>query len=396
MQTENQTSKIKPADRLASVSEYYFSKKLKEVAQMNAEGKDVISLGIGSPDMPPHKSVIERLGKEAQRPDVHAYQPYNGSDLLRGAYADWYEKWYGVKLNPKNEVLPLLGSKEGIMHICMAFLDAGDKVLVPNPGYPTYRAAVTLAGGEVVEYALKAENDFYPDFDEMEKQDLSRVKLMFVNYPNMPTGTHPTEELFKKLVEFAGKHNILLVHDNPYSFVRNNLQLSILSIPGAWDVAIEMNSTSKGHSMAGWRVGAVVGRADILSDILRFKSNMDSGMFYPVQAAAAEALSLGNEWFDELNATYYAREARGYELLDALGCTYKKGQAGLFVWAAMPADFEGDCFAFSDKVLDECDVFVTPGGIFGSEGNKFIRISLCMPEERLAEAAQRVKTRFSK
>ena len=387
---------IAPSHRMDCIKEYYFSKKNREIAELRKAGRDIISLGIGSPDMPPAQSVIERLGEEAKRPDVHAYQPYNGSELLRQAYADWYEKWYNVKLNPKTEVLPLLGSKEGIMHICMAFLDEGDKVLVPNPGYPTYRAAVTLAGGEVLEYRLNAGNGFYPNFEEIEKEDLSRVKLMFVNYPNMPTGTHPTVELFEKLVEFAGKHNILLVHDNPYSFVRNNLQLSILSIPGAADVAIEMNSTSKGHSMAGWRVGVVAGRADILSDILRFKSNMDSGMFYPVQAAAAEALALGNEWFDELNKTYYAREAQGYALLDALGCDYVKGQAGLFVWAAMPKDFEGDCFAFSDKVLNECDVFVTPGGIFGSEGNQYIRISLCMPEERLAEAAERVKSRFSK
>lgn len=282
------------------------------------------------------------------------------------------------------------------MHICMAFLDAGDKVLVPNPGYPTYRAAVTLAGGDVLEYHLNESTDFYPDFEAIEKEDLSRVKLMFVNYPNMPTGTLPTVELFEKLVAFAQKHNILLVHDNPYSFVRNNLQLSLLSIPGAWDVAIEMNSTSKGHSMAGWRVGVVVGRSEWIADILRFKSNMDSGMFFPVQAAAAEALALDNEWFDELNTTYYAREAAGYALLDALGCEYRKNQAGLFVWAKIPASFEGDCFAFSDKVLNECDVFVTPGGIFGSEGEHYIRISLCMPKERLAEAAERVKSRFTK
>ncbi|MBQ4533471.1 MAG: aminotransferase class I/II-fold pyridoxal phosphate-dependent enzyme [Alistipes sp.] len=387
---------IAPSHRMDCIKEYYFSKKNREIAELRKAGRDIISLGIGSPDMPPAQAVIDRLGKEAQRPDVHAYQPYNGSELLRKAYADWYEKWYNVKLDPKSEVLPLLGSKEGIMHICMAFLDEGDKVLVPNPGYPTYRAAVTLAGGEVLEYKLNAANGFYPNFEEIEAEDLSKVKLMFVNYPNMPTGTHPTVELFEKLVAFAAKHNILLVHDNPYSFVRNNLQLSILSIDGARDVAIEMNSTSKGHSMAGWRVGVVAGRADILSDILRFKSNMDSGMFFPVQAAAAEALALGNEWFDELNATYYAREARGYELLDALGCNYVKGQAGLFVWAAMPEDFDGDCFAFSDKVLNECDVFVTPGGIFGSEGNKYIRISLCMPADRLAEAAERVKSRFVK
>lgn len=387
---------IAPSHRMDCIKEYYFSKKNREIAELRKAGRDIISLGIGSPDMPPHKSVIDRLGKEAQRPDVHAYQPYNGSDLLRQAYADWYEKWYGVTLNPKNEVLPLLGSKEGIMHICMAFLNAGDQVLVPNPGYPTYRAAVTLSGGEVVDYKLKAENGFLPDFDELEKMDLSRVKLMFANYPNMPTGTHPTKELFEKLVDFAGRHNILLVHDNPYSFVRNNLRLSILAIPGAKDVALEMNSTSKGHSMAGWRVGVVVGRADLLSDILRFKSNMDSGMFYPVQAAAAEALSLGEDWFEALNKVYYAREAKGYELLDALGCKYQKGQAGLFIWAEIPDWFDGDCFVFSDKILDECDVFATPGGIFGSEGNHFIRISLCMPEERLAEAAQRVKTRLKR
>lgn len=387
---------IRPSHRMDCIKEYYFSKKNREIAELRKQGRDIISLGIGSPDMPPHQRVIDRLASEAQRPDVHAYQPYNGSDLLREAYAAWYEKWYNVKLNPKTEVLPLLGSKEGIMHICMAFLDAGDKVLVPNPGYPTYRAAVTLAGGDVVEYHLNESTDFYPDFEAIEKEDLSRVKLMFVNYPNMPTGTLPTVELFEKLVAFAQKHNILLVHDNPYSFVRNNLQLSLLSIPGAWDVAIEMNSTSKGHSMAGWRVGVVVGRSEWIADILRFKSNMDSGMFFPVQAAAAEALALDNEWFDELNTTYYAREAAGYALLDALGCEYRKNQAGLFVWAKIPASFEGDCFAFSDKVLDECDVFVTPGGIFGSEGEHYIRISLCMPKERLAEAAERVKSRFTK
>ena len=387
---------IRPSHRMDCIKEYYFSKKNREIAELRKQGRDIISLGIGSPDMPPHQRVIDRLASEAQRPDVHAYQPYNGSELLREAYAAWYEKWYNVKLNPKTEVLPLLGSKEGIMHICMAFLDAGDKVLVPNPGYPTYRAAVTLAGGDVLEYHLNESTDFYPDFEAIEKEDLSRVKLMFVNYPNMPTGTLPTVELFEKLVAFAQKHNILLVHDNPYSFVRNNLQLSLLSIPGAWDVAIEMNSTSKGHSMAGWRVGVVVGRSEWIADILRFKSNMDSGMFFPVQAAAAEALALDNEWFDELNATYYAREAAGYALLDALGCEYRKNQAGLFVWAKIPASFEGDCFAFSDKVLDECDVFVTPGGIFGSEGEHYIRISLCMPKERLAEAAERVKSRFTK
>ena len=388
---------IARSHRLDGIGEYYFSRRLREIAEIEAAtGRQIIKLAMGSPDLPPHSSVIERLSKEAQRPDVHKYMSYKGEPILRKAFADWYRKWYRTELDYNSEVLPLIGSKEGIMHICMTFLNPGDKVLVPDPGYPTYSSAVRLSGGEMITYALNKETNFYPDFEAIERAGLEGVKMMLVNYPNMPTGQTPSRELFQRIVDFGARHNILIVHDNPYSFVRNNLQLSILSVPDAWDVAIEMNSTSKGHSMAGWRVGAVVGRADILSDILRFKSNMDSGMFYPVQAAAAEALSLGNEWFDELNATYYAREARGYELLDALGCTYKKGQAGLFVWAAMPADFEGDCFAFSDKVLDECDVFVTPGGIFGSEGNKFIRISLCMPEERLAEAAQRVKTRFSK
>ena len=387
---------IAPSHRMDCIKEYYFSKKNREIAELRKAGRDIISLGIGSPDMPPAQAVIDRLGKEAQRPDVHAYQPYNGSELLRQAYADWYEKWYNVTLDPKSEVLPLLGSKEGIMHICMAFLDEGDKVLVPNPGYPTYRAAVTLSGGEVLEYRLNAANGFYPDFEEIEKEDLSKVKLMFVNYPNMPTGTHPTVELFEKLVAFAGKHNILLVHDNPYSFVRNNQYLSILDIEGAKDVALEMNSLSKGHSMAGWRVGVVVGRADWISDILRFKSNMDSGMFYPLQAASVEALSLGDEWFSELNKTYYEREKYGYELLDALGCNYIKDQAGLFIWAEVPEWFEGDCFEFSDKVLAECDVFVTPGGIFGSEGKRNIRISLCVTAELLAKAANKIKTQLKK
>ena len=396
MQKENQPYKIEPASRLSHVSEYYFSRKLKEVARMNAEGKNVISLGIGSPDMPPSEETINVLCENARKPDAHGYQPTVGIPELRKAMADWYKRWYDVDLDPATEIQPLIGSKEGILHVTLALVNPGDQVLVPNPGYPTYTSLNKILGSEIVNYNLREDNHWQPDFEELEKMDLSRVKIMWTNYPNMPTGTHPTKELFEKLVDFAGRHNILLVHDNPYSFVRNNLRLSILAIPGAKDVALEMNSTSKGHSMAGWRVGVVVGRADLLSDILRFKSNMDSGMFYPVQAAAAEALSLGEDWFEALNKVYYAREAKGYELLDALGCKYQKGQAGLFIWAEIPDWFDGDCFAFSDKILDECDVFATPGGIFGSEGNHFIRISLCMPEERLAEAAQRVKTRLKR
>lgn len=387
---------IAPAGRLDCIKEYYFSKKNREIAQLREQGRDIVALGIGSPDLPPSSKVIERLAKEAVRPDVHVYQPYNGTKQLREAFAQWYERYYGVTLDPASEVLPLIGSKEGIMHICMTYLNKGDKALIPNPGYPTYRAAVTLSGGECVEYKLKAENDYLPDFEQLEKEDLSGVKLMLVNYPNMPTGTRPTKELFERLVDFASRHNILLIHDNPYSFVRNDIRLSILSIPGAKDVAMEMNSLSKGHSMAGWRVGVLAGKKEWISDVLRFKSNMDSGMFYPIQAAAVEALALGEEWFSQLNETYYSREEKGYELLDAMGCTYRKGQAGLFIWASIPEDYEGDCFQFSDEVLSKCDVFVTPGGIFGSEGTRNIRISLCVTKELLQKAIDKVKANLKK
>lgn len=378
------------APRLDTIKEYYFSKKNKEIADLKAQGRDIVALGIGSPDLPPPARVVEALHTAALRPDVHGYQPYHGSDLLRNAYAQWYKKWYGVELNPKNEILPLLGSKEGLVHAAMTFLQDGDQALVPDPGYPTYRAAVTLAGGEPVPYALRKENGYYPDFEALEAMDLSKVKLMFVNYPNMPTGTLPTVELFEKLVAFASKHNILLLHDNPYSFIRCDIRLSIMSVAGAKDVAMELNSLSKGHSMAGWRVGSLVGRADWISDVLRFKSNMDSGMFFPVQAAAAEALSLGHEWFAELNEIYYSREKEGFKLLDALGCSYRKDQAGLFIWADLPESFGGDCFDFSDMVLDKCDVFVTPGGVFGEEGRRCIRISLCVPAELIAKATGKV------
>lgn len=385
---------ITPSERLDCIKEYYFSKKNREIAELREKGRDIVALGIGSPDLPPHISVIERLAKEAHRPDVHAYQPYNGTKVLRQAFADWYKRWYNVTLDPQSEILPLLGSKEGIVHICMTYLNKGDKALIPNPGYPTYRSGVTLAGGTCAEYHLNKSNGFMPDFEAIEKQGLDGVKLMFVNYPNMPTGTHATKELFEKLVAFAAKHNIMLIHDNPYSFVRNDKQLSIFNVEGAQDVALEMNSLSKGHSMAGWRVGMVAGRADWIKDILRFKSNMDSGMFYPVQAAAAEALSLGQDWFDELNKVYFEREKHGYALLDALGCTYCKNQAGLFIWAEIPDSYKGDCFAFSDEVLDKCDVFVTPGGIFGSEGTRYIRISLCVTAELLEKATGKIKAYF--
>ncbi|MBQ2413760.1 MAG: aminotransferase class I/II-fold pyridoxal phosphate-dependent enzyme [Rikenellaceae bacterium] len=388
---------IERSQRLDGIGEYYFSRKLREISEIEAAtGRQIIRLAMGSPDLPPHQSVIDRLAKEAQRPDVHKYMSYQGEPILRKAFADWYKRYYNVDVDFRSEVLPLLGSKEGLMHICQTFLNVGDKVLVPNPGYPTYSAAVKLSGGVMVPYSLNKQTGFLPDFDAIEAAGLEGVKMMLVNYPNMPTGQTPTPELFVKLVEFGAKHNILIIHDNPYSFVRNPQPMSILQVEGAMEVAMELNSLSKGHSMAGWRVGAIFAKKEWIDAILCFKSNMDSGMFYPVQAAAETALGLGDEWFKELNDIYYAREKQGYELLDALGCTYRKGQAGLFIWAELPESYEGDSFQFSDEVMEKCDVFVTPGAIFGSEGKRYVRITLCCPAELLEKAAQRVRERLNK
>ena len=388
---------IERSHRLDGIGEYYFSRKLREISEIEAAtGRQIIRLAMGSPDLPPHQSVIDRLAKEAQRPDVHKYMSYQGEPILRKAFADWYKRYYNVDVDFKSEVLPLLGSKEGLMHICQTFLNVGDKVLVPNPGYPTYSAAVKLSGGVMVPYSLNKQTGFLPDFEAIEAAGLEGVKMMLVNYPNMPTGQTPMPELFEKLVEFGAKHNILIIHDNPYSFVRNPQPMSILQVEGAMEVAMELNSLSKGHSMAGWRVGAIFAKKEWIDAILCFKSNMDSGMFYPVQAAAETALSLGDEWFKELNDIYYAREKQGYELLDALGCTYRKGQAGLFIWAELPESYEGDSFQFSDEVMEKCDVFVTPGAIFGSEGKRYVRITLCCPAELLEKAAQRVRERLNK
>ena len=388
---------IERSHRLDGIGEYYFSRKLREISEIEAAtGRQIIRLAMGSPDLPPHQSVIDRLAQEAQRPDVHKYMSYQGEPILRKAFADWYKRYYNVEVDYRSEVLPLLGSKEGLMHICQTFLNVGDKVLVPNPGYPTYSAAVKLSGGVMVTYSLNKETGFLPDFEAIEAAGLEGVKMMLVNYPNMPTGQTPTPELFEKLVEFGAKHNILIIHDNPYSFVRNPQPMSILQVEGAMEVAMELNSLSKGHSMAGWRVGAIFAKKEWIDAILCFKSNMDSGMFYPVQAAAETALGLGDEWFKELNDIYYAREKQGYELLDALGCTYRKGQAGLFIWAELPESYEGDSFQFSDEVMEKCDVFVTPGAIFGSEGKRYVRITLCCPAELLEKAAQRVRERLNK
>ncbi len=385
---------IQLSDRLEGVGEYYFSRKLREIDQMRAAGRRIISLGIGSPDRPPHSSVVDRLHEVASRPDTHAYQSYKGAAVLRRAFSAWYADRYGVQLDPESEILPLIGSKEGLMHICMTYLRKGDRVLIPNPGYPTYRSAVTLSGGEPKEYRLNAEGDWFPNFDEIESEGLEGVKMMILNYPQMPTGAVPTREMFARVVEFAHRHSILLVHDNPYSFVRNAEPLSLLSVEGAKECAIELNSLSKSHNMAGWRIGMIGGRKEWIDQIMRFKSNMDSGQFLPMQEAAATALALGDEWYAELNEEYYARETYGYRLLDALGCSYRKGQAGLFIWAELPAEFEGDCYAFSDRVLERCGVFVTPGGIFGSEGDRYIRISLCAKREQLAEAIEAIEKNF--
>ena len=382
---------MKTAKRLEGIGEYYFSQKLREIDQLNKQGKDIINLGIGSPDLPPHPDVIKVLQEQSAKPNVHAYQGYKGVPALRNAFAEWYRKWYGVELNADTEILPLIGSKEGIMHICMTYLDEGDEVLVPNPGYPTYRSAVKLAGGVLVDYELQESNDWCPDFDQLESLIKGgKVKMMFVNYPHMPTGKLPSIKLFEQLVNFARRNNILLVHDNPYSFILNENPMSLLKIEGSKDVVIELNSLSKAQNMAGWRVGVLCGASQRIEEVLRFKSNVDSGMFQPVQLAAAKALTLGQEWYTQLNAMYSKRREKVFQLLSLLECIFDKGQAGMFVWARIPGRYK-DGYELSDEVLYNSNVFITPGGIFGSAGEKYIRISLCAPEEKFEQAMQRVK-----
>ncbi|KYP13424.1 aminotransferase class I/II-fold pyridoxal phosphate-dependent enzyme [Flavihumibacter sp. CACIAM 22H1] len=381
---------IRTAGRLNGIGEYYFSQKLREIDSLNKAGKAIINLGIGSPDLPPHPEVVKVLQEEAAKPNVHAYQNYKGSPVLRKAMADWYQTWYGVTLNPETEILPLIGSKEGIMHICMTYLDAGDQALIPNPGYPTYSSAVKLAGGEAVSYELVEALNWEPDLDALEKTDLSRVKLMWVNYPHMPTGQVPSAAFYTKLIAFAKKHAILICHDNPYSFILNKTPSSLLAIPGAMEVVVELNSLSKSQNMAGWRVGMLAGAKDRIDEVIRFKSNMDSGMFLPVQLAAAKALQLGADWYESINTIYRQRRELVFDLLDQLKATYNKEQVGMFVWAKIPASFK-DGFAMSDAILYGANVFLTPGGIFGSAGDNFIRISLCSPEEKLREAKTRVE-----
>ncbi|WP_353130954.1 pyridoxal phosphate-dependent aminotransferase [Parapedobacter pyrenivorans] len=380
---------IQVAKRLKHTEEYYFSKKLSEIEMLNQTGEKVINLGIGSPDLPPHPAVIETLHEYASLSSTHAYQNYRGVLPLRSAIADWYSTHYQVSLDPNKHVLPLIGSKEGIVHICMTYLQEGDEALFPNPGYPAYAAAIRLSGATGVPYDLDASNGWLPDLDALTKLDLSRVKLMWLNYPHMPTGATATTTFFNEAVAFAKQYNILLCHDNPYSFILTDRPQSLLSIEGAMEVVIELNSLSKSSNMAGWRVGMLLGAENRINEVIRFKSNMDSGMFLPVQMAAAKALSLGREWYDELNESYRNRREKVFRLLDTLRCTYDKQQVGLFVWAKIPVVYPNG-YALSDEILQQSRVFITPGGIFGTGGDAYIRVSLCATEAVLDQARDRI------
>jgi len=382
---------IIPAERLSSISEYYFSTKLKEVADMNAKGMNVISLGIGSPDLPPSRETVEALCQSASESNAHGYQPYVGIPELRAAFANWYQKWFNVELNPANEIQPLIGSKEGILHISLAFLNPGDGVLVPNPGYPTYSSVSKLVQAKVLTYDLDENNHWQPDFDALEQMDLSNVKLMWVNYPNMPTGASATPELFEKLVAFGKKHGIVIVNDNPYSFILNENRLSILQVKGAKDICIELNSMSKSHNMPGWRMGLLASNAQFIEWVLKVKSNIDSGQFKPMQVAAIAALNNSEEWHREMNVNLYkTRRHLAEEIMNTLGCTFDKSQVGMFLWGKISAKYKNSG-ELADKVLYESKVFITPGFIFGDKGDHYVRISLCANEKMLAEALERVK-----
>lgn len=391
MQKENKACKtITPANRVGSVQEYYFSKKLKEVAEMNAAGKNVINLGVGSPDLPPSEQTIETLCEHARKANEHGYQPYVGIPELRKGFADWYKTWYDVDLDPKTEIQPLIGSKEGILHISLAFLNPGDGVLVPNPGYPTYSSVSKLVEARLIPYELKEELGWQPDFEELEKMDLSNVKLMWTNYPNMPTGANASVELYEKLVAFGRKHGIIICNDNPYSFILNEHPLSILSIPGAKEICIEMNSMSKAHNMPGWRMAMLASNAQFVQWILKVKSNIDSGQFKPMQYAAVEALSAKKEWYDNMNRVYRSRRDLAGQIMRTLGCEYDENQVGMFLWGRIPDSAESG-EAIANKVLYEANVFLTPGFIFGSRGERYIRISLCCKNETLEEALKRIE-----
>lgn len=383
---------IEPAEHIKSISEYYFSVKLAEVARMNAEGKNVISLAVGAPDSMPSQETIDTLCTSARRTDVHAYQPYTGIPELRKAFAGWYKRFYKVELSV-DEILPLIGSKEGILHISMTFLNAGDGVLVPNPGYPTYKSVSNMLRAKVIEYDLLEENGWYPDFDALEKMDLSGVKLMWVNYPNMPTGANATIELFEKLVAFGKKHDIIICHDNPYSFILNDKPMSILSVPGAKDICIELNSLSKSHNMSGWRMGMLTSNVQFVKWVLKAKSNIDSGQFKPMQLATVAALANSDEWHAGMNKIYSERRVWAEKIMKLLNCKYDSSQVGLFVWGKLPDEVSGS-EQFINDILYTAHVFITPGFIFGNNGERFVRISLGSSVDILKEAYKRIENKI--
>lgn len=379
---------ITTAKRLQTVQEYYFSRKLREVNQLISEGKPVINMGIGSPDETPHPSVITAIQTAMFDAKAHEYQSYQGLPEMRKGFADFYKNQFGVELDFNSEILPLMGSKEGIMHISLAFLNEGDEVLIPNPGYPTYASVTELVQAQPIFYDLKEESNWQPDFEQLEQLDLSKVKLMWVGYPHMPTGTNATNELYEKLIAFGKKHNILIVNDNPYSFVLNDNPLSILQVDGAKEIALELNSLSKTFNMAGWRVGMVCGKKELIDNVLKVKSNMDSGMFYGIQKGAIAALKLGSEWFESQNQMYNKRRNLIFQLAEKLGCTFDTTSVGLFVWAKLPNGIASE--KFIDELLHEKHLFLTPGTIFGSNGEGYIRFSLCVKEEKIREAIKRI------
>ncbi|MDR2232353.1 MAG: aminotransferase class I/II-fold pyridoxal phosphate-dependent enzyme [Tannerella sp.] len=389
IENNSKASDIQPANRLSEVSEYYFSRKLQEVAAMNAAGKNVISLGVGSPDLPPSKEAIEVFCQAIQDDNAHGYQPYIGLPALREGFAEWYRTWYGVTLNPQTEIQPLIGSKEGILHVSMAFLNPGDGVLAPNPGYPTYHSVSKLVGANLMLYELTEANGWYPDFEALERMDLDKVKLMWVNYPHMPTGAKASMQVYEQLVAFGKRHGIVICNDNPYSFILNDKPLSILSVPSAKDICIELNSMSKSHNMPGWRMAMLATNAQFLQWILKMKTNVDSGQFKPMQLAAVEALKAPKAWYDEMNRVYRSRRDLAGQIMQAMGCVYDESQAGMFLWGRIP-ESEKSGEALADRILYGANVFITPGFIFGSAGDRYVRISLCCKNELLAEALNRI------
>lgn len=390
MEKNNPMKTIKPANRLADVSEYYFAQKLKEVAELNAAGKNIISLGIGSPDLPPSEATIQTLCQEASKQDTHGYYA-NGIPEIYTGFTDWYQRWFGVTLDPKNEILPLIGSKEGIMYISMAFLNKGDGVLIPNPGYPTYTSVSKLVEADIRYYDLTEETGWHPDFEKLEAMDLSNIKLMWVNYPHMPTGAKATTTLFEKLVSFGQKHNIVICNDNPYSFILNKNLLSILQVSGAKDICIELNSMSKSHNMPGWRIGMLATNKTFKEWIVKVKSNVDSGQFRPMLKAASIALQADESWHEAMNIVYAKRRVIAEKILETIGCTWDPNQSGMFLWGKVPAHIQKGAAEVADKILYEANVFITPGFIFGSNGDRYIRLSLCCSEDNLNKALTRIQ-----